>query len=446
MKIAHDASSPPGPAHHESLTVSQWRMIVLASLGGSLEFYDFIVYGVFAQYIAAAFFPATDRLVSLILTFSVFAVGYFARPAGGVILSHFGDKYGRRTVFILSLLIISVSTFGIGLLPTYAKIGVAAPILLMLLRLIQGFCLGGELPGAVTYVVEEAPNRAGLVCGIVFCFANSGVVLATLINLGVHSFIAPADIAAWGWRTPFFFGGVVGLFSFWLQQSLEESPEFARLRQFTSKRPLNEMIAKYKVPVLLGIASSAVVGCFNGLLIVHMPAYLITVLHSDPNSVVFGQNVCLVLESVGLILTGWLGDLFPRRHLLRFGSILLAATAWPFYNALVSKSVDLITLFVLAGIAATFANGTFAAILADMFPTRVRFSGVALAFNLSFTAFSGTAPLVATSLIKATGWLAAPALFMIACGLLSFVASFGTPKYEGQIEHRAAVAEVSASA
>jgi len=129
MNVAHDASSPRGPAHHESLTVSQWRMIVLASLGGSLEFYDFIVYGVFAQYIAAAFFPATDRLVSLILTFSVFAVGYFARPAGGVILSHFGDKYGRRTVFILSLLIISVSTFAIGLLPTYAKIGVAAPIL-----------------------------------------------------------------------------------------------------------------------------------------------------------------------------------------------------------------------------------------------------------------------------------------------------------------------------
>lgn len=428
------------PAHHQPLSGSQWRLIVLASLGGSLEFYDFIVYGVFAQYIAAAFFPAADRLISLILTFSVFAVGYFARPAGGVILSHFGDKYGRRTVFILSLLIISVSTFSIGLLPTYAKIGVAAPILLIFLRLIQGFCLGGELPGAITYVVEEAPYRAGLVCGIVFCFANSGVVLATLMNLGVHSFLAPADVAAWGWRIPFFFGGVVGLFSFWLQQSLEESPEFARLRQFASRRPFTEMIAKYKVPVLLGIATSAVVGCFNGLLIAHMPAYLITVLHSDPNSVVLGQNVCLGLESAGLILTGWLGDLFPRRYLLRFGSILLAAAAWPFYHALVSKSVGLITLFVLAGIAATFANGTFAAILADLFPTRVRFSGVALAFNLSFTAFSGTAPLVATSLIKATGWLAAPALFMIACGILSFVASFGTPRYEGQIEHRSAVA------
>ena len=443
MAHAHSAASP---IQHESLRPSPWRMIILASLGGSLEFYDFIVYGVFAQYIAAAFFPLTDRLVSLILTFSVFAVGYFARPAGGIILSHFGDKYGRRKVFIGSLFAISLCTFSIGLLPTYAKLGVAAPMLLILLRLIQGFCLGGELPGAVTYVVEEAPHRAGLVCGIVFCFANTGVVLATLINLGVHSFLTPADVASWGWRIPFFFGGLVGLISFRLQQSLEESPEFMRMRQFASKRPFSEMIANYRIPVVLGITTTAVVGCFNGLLIVQMPAYLITLLHYDPKSVVLGQNVCMALESIGLILTGWLGDLFPRRHLLRFGSILLAVTAWPFYNALVNKSVGLMTLFVLAAIAATFANGTFAAIMADMFPTRVRFSGVALAFNISFTAFSGTAPLVATSLIKATSWIAAPALFMIACGLLSFITSFGTRKYEGQIEHHAPAVSVIAPA
>jgi MHS family proline/betaine transporter-like MFS transporter len=442
-----NARVPAGArAGNDSLTRSQWKMTILASLGGSLEFYDFIVYGVFAQYIAAAFFPLTDHLVSLILTFSVFAVGYFARPVGGIILSHYGDRFGRRKVFILSLLVISASTFCIGLLPTYATFGAAAPMLLILLRLIQGFCLGGELPGAVTYVVEAAPHKAGLVCGIVFCFANSGVVLATLINLAVHSYLAPANVGAWGWRIPFLFGGVVGLFSFWLQQSLEESPEFAKMRQLASRRPFSEMIANYRVPVILGITTTAVVGGFNGLLIAHMPAYLIGQLHYDPKSVVIGQNVCMALESVGLIFIGWLGDLFPRRYLLQLGSIVLAAGAWPFYNALVNRSVGLMTLFILAAIAATFANGTFAAIMADMFPTRVRFSGVALAFNVSFTAFSGTAPLIATSLIKATGWLAAPALFIIGCGLLSFLASLATPKYEGKIEHQPSSGTVSAPA
>src|SRR5258708_15610594 len=140
-----------------SVSRAQWRMIVLASLGGALEFYDFIVYGIFAREIAAAFFPANNPVVSLILAFSVFTIGYFARPVGGVVLSHFGDKYGRRTVFILSVLVISVSTFSMGLIPTYASWGVAAPLLLMTLRLVQGFCLGGELPGAITYVVETSP-------------------------------------------------------------------------------------------------------------------------------------------------------------------------------------------------------------------------------------------------------------------------------------------------
>jgi MFS transporter, MHS family, proline/betaine transporter len=444
--VSSMAAEAVAPNDRNSLTRAQWKMIILASLGGSLEFYDFIVYGVFAQYFAAAFFPLTDRLVSLILTFSVFAVGYFARPLGGIVLSHYGDKFGRRKVFIASLLVISASTFCIGLLPTYSSIGVAAPLLLILLRLTQGFCLGGELPGAITYVVEAAPHRAGLVCGIVFCFANSGVLLATMINLAVHSYLPPGDVASWGWRAAFMFGGVIGLISFWLQQSLEESPEFVKMKALASRRPFSEVIAHFRMPVILGITTTAVVGAFNGLLIAHMPAYLITLLHYPAKSVVAGQNVCMALESAGLIFTGWLGDLFPRRYLLQAGSILLALLAYPFYAALVNRSIGLMTLFVLAGIAATLANGTFSAIMADMFPTRVRFSGVALAFNVSFTAFSGTAPLIATSLIKTTGWIWAPALFMIACGVISFVASLFTPKYEGQIERHVASVRAGTSA
>ena len=423
------------------MTRAQWKTVILASLGGSLEFYDFIIYGVFAQYIAAAFFPATDRLVSLILVFSVFGVGYLARPVGGIVLSHFGDKYGRRKVFIGSLLVISVSTFCIGLLPSYAAWGVFAPMALVALRLIQGFCLGGELPGAITYAVEAAPQHAGFTCSVVFCFANGGVILATVTNLVIASWLTPPDMAAWGWRLGFFLGGVSGLISFRLQQSLEESPEFAQLKRHASRRPLGEVLADYRMPLIFAISTSAVVGCFNGLLIAHMPAYLTRVLHYDARSVSFAQNLCLGVECLGMIAAGWLSDRVPRRRILRLGALLLLTGAYPFYAVLGTGTASLLTLFSFAGAAAAFANGTFASIMADLFPARVRFSGVALAFNISFTVFSGMAPLVATSLVKNTGWAGAPSLLMMACAALSLAASVALPKFEGQAILRAAVSE-----
>jgi MFS family permease len=153
---------------------SEWRVILLASLGGALEFYDFIVYSQFAQYIGRAFYPSEDPMVSLVVSFSVFAVGYFARPLGGIFFSHIGDRIGRRRVLILTILLMSAATAGIGLLPTYAQWGIGASILLVLLRVIQGFCLGGELPGAIAYVVETAPRRSGFSVGVVFFCVNTG--------------------------------------------------------------------------------------------------------------------------------------------------------------------------------------------------------------------------------------------------------------------------------
>ncbi len=425
----------------QSLSRAQWRMILLASLGGALEFYDFIVYGIFAREIAAAFFPASDPLVSLILTFSVFTIGYLARPVGGIVLSHFGDRYGRRMVFILSILVISVSTFSMGLIPTYAKWGIAAPVVLILLRLVQGFCLGGELPGAITYVVETSPARACFVCGLMFFCVQSGVVLASLISLGVHTLLAPPEIAAWGWRIGFLFGGVTGLGSYLLQRSLEETPEFRQMKQkaSASRRPFAEVLQTHTGAVVAGTAAIAVVGGFNGLLFAHMPAYLATVLHYDPHTANVAQNVCLATDAVFILIAGWLGDRISKTVLLRVGAVAMALGAWPFYQALAGKSEHVILLFALAGIAAGLPSGTFACILADLFPTRVRFTGVALAFNISFTIFSGTAPLVATSLIAKTSPAAGPAIFIIVCAVLALAGSLFTPRLSGQIRRTSAV-------
>lgn len=418
-----------------SLTPGQWRMILLASFGGALEFYDFIVFGVFAPSIAAAFFPNTDPVVSQLLAFAGFALGFVARPVGGVVLAHFGDRIGRRRVFIGSVFVVSLATLAMGLVPGYATWGVAAPAVLLALRLVQGFCLGGELPGAVTYVVETVPRRASFVCGVVFLCVNSGVLLATLVNLGVQSLL-PADlIPNYGWRIGFLVGGALGLLGWRLRRALAETPAFAELRKI-ARVPLRVVLKTRPVAVLVGIATTAATACFNGLLFVHMPAYLGRVLHDDPRLVALAQNAGIATLSVALLAVAWLGDRVPRRWLMMAGAALLLLGAWPWYTAAAVGVVPLIPLLMLAAFGASLTTGVFGAVVADLFPTHIRFSGIALAYNISFAAFSGTAPLLATAAIKATNAVAAPALVMMACAALTLVGSLFAARHSGQIAKR----------
>lgn len=169
-----------------------WRTTILASLGGALEFHDFIVHGIFAPYIAAAFFPASDPPTFLMRAFAAFAVGCLPRPVGGIVPSHFGDRFGRRRIFLFSLLLMTAATVGMALMPGCRPLGIAATAGFVFLRFVQGFCVGGELPGAITYVVEAAPRRAGLACGVVFFFVNTGVFLASSVSTGLHAALSLA--------------------------------------------------------------------------------------------------------------------------------------------------------------------------------------------------------------------------------------------------------------
>jgi MHS family proline/betaine transporter-like MFS transporter len=420
-------------ANSERITAAGWKIVLLASLGGTLEFYDFVIFGVFARDIADAVFPATDPLVSLILSYATFAVGYFARPIGGIVLSHYGDRYGRRAVFLWSVFVMSAATLGMGLVPPYAQIGVAASLLMVTLRLIQGFCLGGELPGALTYVVETAPRIAPLVCGVVFACVTMGVAVATGVSLSVRTYMEPSLVAGYGWRIAFILGGLGGVLSFVLRRSLEESPEFARMRSLASRQPFTELLRTHFVHVLVGCAILAGTGCFNGLFFSHLPGYLAGVLKYDPRQAVMAQTVGVIASAIGILATGWLGDRIPPRHLLRAGVGLLLIFALTFYGALESRSIDLTLLCVMAGLAAGLTNGSFAVLLTDLFPTRVRFTGVALVFNVSFTIFSGTAPLVATALIRDTGRVTSPAYMMMASAALALLGSLWVERYGGNV-------------
>jgi MHS family proline/betaine transporter-like MFS transporter len=411
------------------------RTVLLASLGGALEYYDFVLYGIFTKEIGQAFFPAADPLTSQLASFLVFAVGFFARPIGGLILGPLGDRFGRRGVFLFSMLVVSLSTLAIGLLPGYASWGVGASVCLVLLRVIQGFCLGGELPGATAYAVEAAPRHPGLACGVVFALVNSGVLAAALVSLAINLALPPAEAGAWGWRIGFMIGGGLGLVAMFARRALEESPAFTALTEKPSRHPFIDLFKGYPTAVLIGVGVMAATAGFNGLLFAHMRAHF-SGLGYDQKTVSLAQNVCLLVGSISLVAFAALGDRIPRRRILRTGAVLMLFLAWPFYIALANKSFDLVTAFALAGVVSALFNGTFAAVAADFFPTRVRYTGIALVMNLSFTLFGSLAPYIVTYGQKATGDTTLAGPYLMVCAAVTLVCSLLAKRWEGRLAER----------
>lgn len=415
------------PLPTRRLSRSQWRVIGLASLGGSLEYYDFVIYGIFAQYIARQFFPATDPNVSLILSFSVLALGFLARPLGGIVLSGLGDRFGRRPVFLGSLFCMTTATILIGVLPSYAEWGLAAPLLLVALRLAQGVCLGGELPGALTYAVEAAPQRAGLACGVIILCVNAGVLVATLVNLGITHALSPADVASYGWRVAFLVGGFIGCISYLLRRSLEESPEFLRMHSVATI-PILEVLRDHWKAALTAAGVAATVGGFNGMLYGFVPAYLVQTLHYSPSQTALAMTTALLVSSAGLIVAGWAGDYLPRHLILRVGAGLMIVTILPIWSLIAGGSENLVLLLGATSLVFSIVSGIWPSIVATLFPTRVRFSGIALSYNVSITILSGFAPLAASAMIGRTGMLTAPAVYIAACTALTFLSSFAVAR------------------
>jgi MFS family permease len=260
-----------------------------------------------------------------------------------------------------------------------------------------------------------------------------GVALATAVSLSVRSILDPPMVAAYGWRIAFIIGGLGGVLSVVLRRSLHESPEFARVKQFAVRRPLGELLRTHGSQVLVGIGLLAGTACFNGLFFSHLPAYLSTVLRYQPREAVLAQTAGVIAAAAAILAAGWLASRVPPRQLLRVGVGLLMIGAYPFYRALESRSIDLTLALVLAGACAGFTNGSFAVLLTDLFPTRIRFTGVALVFNVAFTIFSGMSPLAATTVIRATGNAAAPAYLMIASAAIALAGSVALKRVGGNV-------------
>lgn len=416
-------SAHPRQSHHLR------RNTIGGVVGNILEWYDFAVFGYFAPVIGAQFFPSEDKLASVISAFGVFAAGYMMRPLGGVIFGSIGDRMGRKKALQISVAMMALPTILLGLLPTHARIGVAASVLLVLLRLIQGASVGGELIGSISFITEIAPpGRRGLYGSWSAFSAIGGVMLGSLVATVLHSVLDDAAIQAWGWRVPFLAGFFVAGFGVWMRKGMIESPEFEKQKEAgdIGKSPVLEALRSMPGRILHVLFLIMVHGGGFYMLFVWWPTYLTKIIpHPVPHALTV--NTLSMLLLMGLIpLMGLLSDLWGRRKILVFSMGSLVVFSYPLflYTDHGSFAGALLCQFFFA-LFVSGIQGTVSATMVEMFPTRTRFSGIAIGYNVSLALFGGTAPLISTWLIHRSGHdITAPAYYLIALAFVSLAAAF----------------------
>ncbi|MDE1198503.1 MAG: MFS transporter [Pseudomonas sp.] len=399
-------------------------------MGNFVEWFDYAAYGYLATIIALTFFPQTDKATGLLATFAVFALSFIVRPLGGLVWGHFGDKYGRRSALSWSILIMTVSTFCIGMLPTYNHIGLWAPALLLLIRLFQGFSASGEYAGAAAFLAEYAPSgKRGLYTSIVPASTAAGLLFGALFVAGLHAWLSVEDLHSWGWRLPFLLAAPFGLVGRYIRMSLQDTPKFLEMEKRLEEKeggnqaPVRELLTVHRRSVLIGVG----VTCLNAvafyLLLSYMPTYLSSEMGMSESDSFLASTVSLATY-IGLIfLMGTLSDRFGRKTMLLTASVLFLLLTFPLFGMLDHQPLLMILVIqILFGAMLAMNDGTLPCFLAEIFPTRVRFSGFAFSFNLANALFGGTAPFIATWLIQLTGNKMAPAWYLLAAAAVALIA------------------------
>ncbi|BCA31555.1 MULTISPECIES: MFS transporter [Pseudomonadaceae] len=406
------------------LTRSDYKTLSLSALGGALEFYDFIIFVFFAAVVGKLFFPAEmPEWLRQLQTFGIFAAGYLARPLGGIVMAHFGDLLGRKRMFTLSIFLMAVPTLVMGLLPTYAQIGIWAPLALLLMRVIQGAAIGGEVPGAWVFVAEHVPARhVGYACGTLTSGLTAGILLGSLMATLINTLYTPEEVQAWAWRVPFLVGGVFGLFSVYLRRWLHETPVFAELQQrkaLAEEVPLKAVLREHRGAIAISMLLTWVLSAGIVVVILMTPTVLQTVYGFDAATALKANSLAIVCLTVGCIASGALADRFGAGRTFLVGGLLLAASSWTFYSSLKAHPDWLFPLYALTGLFV----GTIGAVpyvMVKAFPPVVRFSGLSFSYNLAYAIFGGLTPMIVSLLMK---WdPLGPAYYVAAlCGVAVFI-------------------------
>ncbi|HWM10302.1 MAG TPA: MFS transporter [Solirubrobacteraceae bacterium] len=411
-------------------TQSVKKVATASFIGTTIEWYDFFLYGTAAALVFGdLFFPESEPLVGTLLAFGTYAVGFAARPIGGVVFGHYGDRIGRKSMLVLSLLIMGIATFLIGVLPTYASIGVVAPLLLVVLRFAQGIGVGGEWGGAVLMSVEHAPKgRRGFFGSWPQMGVPAGLLLSTAVFAIVQAVTTEAAFMSWGWRVPFVASAIlvgVGLF---IRLRIMESPAFERVKETKTEadKPIVDVIRKYPREVLVAMGMRvAENGCFY-ILTVFVLAYGEDELGLSKGTMLTGVIIAAAIGLVTVPLWGALSDRVGRKPLYMAGAVITTLWAFPLFGLIDTETPVLIWLSIVVGVnlGHDLMYGPQAAYFSELFGTRVRYSGASLGYQLASVFAGGFAPLIATALLAANGGdPTLVAIYMMVMGLISVVAT-----------------------
>jgi len=424
--------------NHE-LSMSEVRALSLASIGGALEFYDFIIFVFLAQVIGTLFFAAAVAdWVRQAQVFGIFSAGYVARPIGGIVMAHFGDTRGRKRVFMLSVLLMAIPTLLIGLLPTYQSIGMAAPLLLLLMRLLQGVAIGGEAPGAWVFVAEHArPVRVGFAIGLLTCGLSFGIFLGSVVTTCLHRVFTPAQIAAGAWRIPFVIGGVLGFVAMWLRRWLAETPVFEELRRraaLSRQLPLRVIVKHHVRAVITSILSTWMLTAVIVVVILMTPILLPELFGVAPSQARLASLLGTLALCISCVVVGAATDRYGIVRVAMPMLLLVIASTYVLFKIAAFEPMMhvsttphlLISLFVLAG----FGAGAIVVtpiLMIQSFPAPVRFSGVSFSYNFGYALFGGVTPLLVSLLIHFDRL--APAYYVAVVAVIGLGATIAGSKY-----------------
>ena len=415
---------PPSPASsHDQRQLNQqdYKTLSLSALGGALEFYDFIIFVFFATVVGALFFPADmPSWLRLTQTFGIFAAGYLARPLGGILMAHFGDLLGRKRMFTLSIFLMAVPTLLIGLLPVYEQVGYAAPLLLLLMRVLQGAAIGGEVPGAWVFVAEHVPERRiGLACGTLTAGLTAGILLGSLMATLINALYSAEEVHDWAWRIPFIIGGVFGLLAVYLRRYLQETPIFAEMqhaKQLAEETPVKAILRSHRPAIIQAMLLTWVLSAGIVVVILLTPPLLQDYYKLAPTVTLHANSLAIVMLSLGCILAGWLCDRIGPGKVLVVGGVLLLISSLLFYGLIGQHPEWLLPLYSITGLFVGMI-GAVPYVMVRAFPPAMRFTGVSFSYNVSYAIVGGLTPMVVSLLME---WSTmGPALYVAALCLLS---------------------------
>lgn len=428
-------ATPDGDSAHSApgITSMQRRVLAGGSVGQFIEFYDFALYGLSAVTLSALFFPSENQLAGLLALFATFGVAFFIRPVGGLFFGALGDRIGRRNVLVITLLTIGVATTGIGLLPSYETMGPLAPILLVLLRLIQGFSAGGESAGAPSFVFEHAPvERRGLFINITLAATALPSVAAAFFLLFLSSSMSDEAFTSWGWRIPFLIALPLALVGLWIRAKTEESPAFEAMMkeqqaetEATGKAQhsaIGDAFRKNWLKMIQVVFVMGLTAMGFYFLSGYFVSYVSTVGNLSREQSLLLNGAAMLAYTILLPIAGMVGDRVGRRPMLIGGAIAIAVLAIPAFMLVTSGSVPLALcgqmLFVVA---ISFYGGGCYTFFIEVFDTKTRFTSAAFSYNLGYAVLGGTAPFVGTAMVQATGVAFSPAYYVIGIAVLTLV-------------------------